>query len=144
MVDSTGCDVRHEVQVEDSRIDLVVENGDRCTFLELKTPTRDLLLVPGDSFTRPPSQAYFDRGLRHFKTLARLAQSGNRTIVALCFMYDAQPFTGPKRDKWNAKIMDTIAEANSCGVENWQINFKITPNSLKIVNYFQINYKTSH
>ncbi|MDR1433497.1 MAG: DNA/RNA nuclease SfsA [Puniceicoccales bacterium] len=140
MVDSGGCAIRHEVRVDDSRIDLVIEGGDRRTFLEIKTPTRDLLLAPGDTFTRPPSQAYFDRGLRHFKTLAKLAQGGDRTIVALCFMYDAQPFVPVARDKWNAKIIDTIAEANASGVENWQINLKITPTALCVVSCFHSYY----
>lgn len=140
MVDSNGCSIRHEVKIDDSRIDLLIEDGTKRTFLELKTPTRDFLLAPGDTFTRPPSQSYFDRGLRHFKTLAKLAQAGNRTIVALCFMYDAQPFVPVPRDKWNAKIIDTITAANACGVENWQINLKITPNSLKVTSCSPSNY----
>jgi sugar fermentation stimulation protein A len=141
MIDSSGCSIRHEVNVDDSRLDLVIESGEKCTFLELKTPTRDLLLTPGASFTRPPSQTYFDRGLRHFKTLAKLAQAGNRAIVALCFMYDAPDLTPPVRDQWNAKIIDTIAEARACGVENWQINLKITPNSLEVTRCLRTNYE---
>ncbi|MDR1255359.1 MAG: DNA/RNA nuclease SfsA [Puniceicoccales bacterium] len=132
MINSAGCSVRHEVKIDDSRIDLVVERGERCTFLELKTPMRDLLLSPNAHFTRPPSPSYFDRGLRHFETLARLVEAGHRAIVALCFMYDAPLFASPARDKWNAKIIDTIRAANLRGVENWQINLKISPTSLKI------------
>jgi sugar fermentation stimulation protein A len=140
MIDTDGCLVKHEIKVDDSRIDLVVERMDRRTFLELKTPTRDFLLAPGDTFSRPPSDTYFDRGLRHFKTLAKLAKEGNRTIVALCFMYDATELVPPVRNRWNTKIIDTIREANDCGVENWQINLKITPNALKIVRYGRSNY----
>ncbi|MDR0595761.1 MAG: DNA/RNA nuclease SfsA [Puniceicoccales bacterium] len=132
MLNSAGCLVRHEVQIGDSRIDLVVENGEKRTFLELKTPMRDLLLSPGASFTRPPSPSYFDRGLRHFETLADLAKAGHRAIVGLCFMYDAPLFSSPARDKWNAKIIDTIKKTNMSGVENWQINLKISPTSLKV------------
>jgi sugar fermentation stimulation protein A len=143
MVDSGGCTVQHEISVEDSRIDLVIKNGEKCTFLELKTPTRDLLLTPGASFTRPPSQTYFDRGLRHFKTLARLAQAGHRAIVALCFMYDTPDFSPPARDSWNAKIMDTIAEASAMGVENWKINLKITKTSLEVTQCKRTNYSYS-
>jgi DNA-binding sugar fermentation-stimulating protein len=142
MIDSAGCRVRHEVNVEDSRIDLVVENGEKITFLELKTPTRDLLLSPDDRFTRPPSQSYFDRGLRHFKTLANLAQAGHRAIVALCFMYNAPAFLPPERSVWNAKIIDAIAEANARGVENWQINLEITPTHLRITHCRKTNYSS--
>ncbi|MDR2435828.1 MAG: DNA/RNA nuclease SfsA [Puniceicoccales bacterium] len=141
MIDCAGCCVRREVKIGDSRLDLVVENGEKRTFLELKTPTRDLLLFPGDHFTRPPSATYFDRGLRHFKALAELAQLGHRTIVALCFMYDAPPLTTPARDRWNAKIIDTISEANARGVENWQINLKISPTSIKITLCTKYSYK---
>ncbi|MDR1435528.1 MAG: DNA/RNA nuclease SfsA [Puniceicoccales bacterium] len=132
MINTEGCSLRHEVKIDDSRIDLAVENGEKCTFLELKTPMRDLLLSPGDHFTRPPSSTYFDRGLRHFQTLARLAQMGHRCIVAMCFMYDAVPFSSPQRDKWNSKIIDTIGEATAQGVENWKLNLKISPNSLTV------------
>jgi hypothetical protein len=45
---------------------------------------------------------------RHFNTLAKLAQEGHGSIVALCLMYEAVPFDPPERDKWNAKIIDTI------------------------------------
>jgi sugar fermentation stimulation protein A len=135
MIDTAGCSVHHEVKIDDSRIDLVVENGEKCTFLELKTPIHDLLLLPGDHFSRPPSSTFFDRGLRHFQTLARLAQAGHRTIVALCFMYDAIPFSTPERNKWNAKIVDIVAEANALGVENWQLNLKISPSALGVVSY---------
>jgi sugar fermentation stimulation protein A len=133
MLDSAGCCVRHEIRIDDSRIDIVVENGDVRTFLELKTPIRDLLLAPGARFTRPPSPTYFDRGLRHFQTLAKLSQAGHRTIVAMCFMYEAKKFIPPPRDTWNAKIIDTIAKANARGVENWQINLKISPTSLGVI-----------
>jgi DNA-binding sugar fermentation-stimulating protein len=140
MIDSDGCKIRHEVNVEDSRIDLVIETEGKCTFLELKTPTHDLLLSPGDNFTRPQSPNYFDRGLRHFRTLARLAQAGHRTIVALCFMYNAQTFSPPERMDWNAKIIDTIVDACASGVENWQINLKITPNLLEVVRCTKSDY----
>ncbi|MDR2779036.1 MAG: DNA/RNA nuclease SfsA [Puniceicoccales bacterium] len=132
MVNTVRCSIHREIKVDDSRIDILVDNGERRTFLELKTPIHDFLLSSGNSFTQPSSETYFDRGLRHFKTLAKLAQKGHRAIVAICFMYDAIPFDPPKRDKWNAKIIDTISEATANGVENWQINLKIFPCSLKV------------
>jgi sugar fermentation stimulation protein A len=130
MINTEGCSICHEVRVGDSRIDIAVDNGETYTFLELKTPIHDLLLSSGDTFSRPSSESYFDRGLRHFKTLAKLAQEGHRSIVALCFMYDAVPFDPPERDKWNAKIIDTIGESTANGVETWQINLKISQHSL--------------
>jgi sugar fermentation stimulation protein A len=135
MIDTEGCAVYREVKIDDSRIDLVVKGKERCTYLELKTPIRDLLLSPGDHFTRPPSSTYFDRGLRHFQTLARLAQDGHRAIVGMCFMYDAVPFSAPERNKWNAKIVDIVGEANAFGVENWQLNLKISPFALDVIFY---------
>jgi sugar fermentation stimulation protein A len=141
MINTEGCSICHEVRVEDSRIDIAVDNGGTCTFLELKTPIHDLLLSSGDTFSRPSSESYFDRGLRHFKTLAKLAQEGHRTIVALCFMYKAVPFDPPKRDRWNAKIIDTIGEATANGVETWQINLKISQHSLAVNLCVQTNLR---
>ncbi|MDR2776433.1 MAG: DNA/RNA nuclease SfsA [Puniceicoccales bacterium] len=132
MINTEGCSICHEIRVGESRIDIMVDNGGTFTFLELKTPIHDLLLSSGDTFSRPSSESYFDRGLRHFKTLAKLAKEGHRAIVALCFMYDAVPFDPPKRDKWNAKIIDTIGEATANGVETWQINLKISQHSLAV------------
>ncbi|MDR3144580.1 MAG: DNA/RNA nuclease SfsA [Puniceicoccales bacterium] len=142
MIDCDGCNIRREVKIDNSRIDIAVENGSDITFLELKTPTRDFLMLPGDQFSRPPSQTYFDRGLRHFATLAKLSQAGHRTIVALCFMYKAIQFGAQERTKWNAKIIDTITEANRSGVENWQINLKITPTSLSVTDCKQTTYRS--
>jgi sugar fermentation stimulation protein A len=140
MVDCTGGTIHHEVRVYDSRIDLMIEReGETArTFLELKTPINDLLLSAGDTFTRPRTDSYFDRGLRHFQTLARMAEEGNRSICALCFMYNAQPFSSPPRDRWNARIMDIIGDANARGVENWQINLTITSDHLNVAGCFPL------
>jgi hypothetical protein len=50
-------------------------------------------------------------------------------------MYDAIPFSTPERNKWNAKIIDIINEANALGVENWQLNLKISPSALDVTSY---------
>jgi hypothetical protein len=47
-------------------------------------------------------------------------------------MYDAISFHPPERDRWNAKIIDTVNEATANGVETWQINLKISQSSLKV------------
>jgi DNA-binding sugar fermentation-stimulating protein len=124
--------ITHEVTIGDSRLDLHIQTADSSIFLELKTPIHGFILTPTSEFTRPATQAFFDRLIRHYGTLSQLARQGHRTIVALCFMYDAAPFTPPPRNDWNRRIFDTIAEARKAGVENYQINFSITPTELRI------------
>ncbi|MDR2677515.1 MAG: DNA/RNA nuclease SfsA [Puniceicoccales bacterium] len=140
LVNTRGCTIRHEVMAGDSRLDLVVENGNSRTFVELKTPTHDLLLTDDARFTTPSSGAsFFERLIRHYESLRRLAADGNRTILVLCFMYDAPPFTPPPMDKWNEPIMRAAKHAQECGVENWQMNLHITPKSLKITRHMPVN-----
>ncbi|MDR2341042.1 MAG: DNA/RNA nuclease SfsA [Puniceicoccales bacterium] len=140
LVNTNGCTIHHEVMAGGSRLDLVVKNGNFRTFVELKTPTHDLLLTDNARFTTPSSGAsFFERLIRHYESLCRLALGGNRTILVLCFMYDAPPFIAPPMNKWNEPIMRAAKHAQECGVENWQVNLRITPKSLKVMRYFCIN-----
>ncbi|MDR1457160.1 MAG: DNA/RNA nuclease SfsA [Puniceicoccales bacterium] len=140
LVNTKGCIIRREVMAGGSRLDLVIENGGSRTFVEFKTPTHDLLLTDASRFTTPSSGAvFFERLIRHYESLCCLALAGNRTILALCFMYDAPPFTPPPMDKWNEPTMRAAKYAQECGVENWQINLRISPKSLRIVQYIPVS-----
>ncbi|MDR2667546.1 MAG: DNA/RNA nuclease SfsA [Puniceicoccales bacterium] len=131
MVSCKGAEIIHEVRVGDSRIDLCVVEGDRRTYIEIKTPMRDLLIGKNIKFQKPSSKDYFARGIKHFGELAKLATAGNRTIVAMCCMYDAREFSPPK-SKWSKTIEDAVAHAAACGVESWQINLQLSPSSIAV------------
>ena len=131
MVSCNGAKIIHEVRVGDSRIDLCVCHGDSRTYIEVKTPMRDLLLGKGMNFQKPSSKDYFARGIKHFGELAKLAMAGNRTIVAMCCMYDAKEFNPPKSE-WSKRIREAVDRAADCGVESWQINLKLDPDSIAV------------
>jgi sugar fermentation stimulation protein A len=131
--------ILHEVRVEDSRLDLCVVRDSQRTFLEIKTPIRDLYLSANATNSSPPSPDYFARGLRHFETLARLVQSGHRAIVLICFLYNAVPFAPPPPAEWNRKIYDVVQRTRSCGVEHWQLNCTITPDELRVERLMRLN-----
>lgn len=73
-----------------------------------------------------------------------------RSSVVLCFMYDAKPFAPSKRVRKPeesmskagqaelAKLMEQIAEAREVGVENWQVNLKLTPTQVEVVAHFKL------
>jgi sugar fermentation stimulation protein A len=135
-----GATVRHEVKIGGSRIDLAVEKDGMITYVEVKTPTHHIFLPGTDPYQyHPSSSQFFERLIRHFNTLANLAASGHRTIVLLCFMYDAPPFVRPPRDRWNAQTIDTINHSLLAGVENWQVNFAITPRSLRVLRMMRLD-----
>jgi sugar fermentation stimulation protein A len=140
LISCEGAEIRHEVRVGESRLDLCVVRGEERAYLELKTPIHDLFLGPGVEFSPPYSPDYFARGIRHFGTLARLAREGNRALVAICFMYNAVDFEPPAREDWNGKIRDAVARAHACGVENWQINFEISPTELRVTRLLRLSW----
>jgi sugar fermentation stimulation protein A len=140
MINSEGCHIRHEVMAGGSRLDLLIEKGETRTFVELKTPIHDLLLTPNAHFTTPSSGiSFFERLIRHYESLGQLAQTGHRTILAVCFMYDAPPFIPPPMDKWNEGIIAASIRAQARGVEIWQINLQIHPEFLEITRYERMN-----
>jgi DNA-binding sugar fermentation-stimulating protein len=132
MLPCGGAEILHEVREGSSRLDLCIRRGEQRTYLELKTPMRDLFLNSGTNLSRPPDPNYFERGIKHFYELARLAGEGNRTIVAVCFMYDAQDFHPQEQSEWNRNIREAVDYSRRQGVESWQINLKITDRRLSV------------
>ncbi|MDR1436032.1 MAG: DNA/RNA nuclease SfsA [Puniceicoccales bacterium] len=133
MVPCAGATVSREVRVGNSRLDLCVMAGERRTYIEVKTPMRDLLLGDNVEFHRPSSSDYFARGIKHFEELAKLAVAGNRTVVALCCMYDASPFRPPQTE-WGRHIQEAVNRARHCGVEMWQVNLKLSPKRISVAS----------
>jgi sugar fermentation stimulation protein A len=140
MISCKGAEISHEVCVGDSRLDLCVRHGEKRTYLELKTPMRDLIFRPDAEFQPPSSKEYFARGIKHFAELARLAQEGNRTLVAACFMYDACEFRPMGQSEWGQSIREAVWHAAKCGVENWQINFKISAERLTVKRVLRMSW----
>jgi sugar fermentation stimulation protein A len=132
IVSCVDAEVQHEVKILDSRLDLCILRGTSRTYIEIKTPIHDFLLTPQSRFTKPASKDYFARGIRHFHTLGELAAEGHRSIVILCFMYDACPFVPPNDSSGNAEVFETVRIAEKNGMESWQVNFTLTPDSFSV------------
>ncbi|MDR0339978.1 MAG: DNA/RNA nuclease SfsA [Puniceicoccales bacterium] len=138
MVRCKGAEILHEIREGNSRLDLCVRHEERRTYLELKTPMRDLFFDGDAPLSRPSDPNYFERGIKHFYELARLAGEGNRTIVAICFMYDAQEFRPREQSEWSRRIREAVDHAKGQGVESWQINLKITDRRLSVRSLFRL------
>ncbi|MDR3117795.1 MAG: DNA/RNA nuclease SfsA [Puniceicoccales bacterium] len=144
LIPCSGAAVHHEVRVGNSRLDLAVEREGRTTYLEIKTPMHDLFLPGTDAYRHQPTYPqFFERLIRHYTTLGELAAAGHRTVVLLCFLYDAPPFVPPERNRWNGPTMDKIAVAGTAGVENWQLNLAISPRRLRSTQLHRLNLLAS-
>jgi DNA-binding sugar fermentation-stimulating protein len=138
MVPCNGAKILHEVREGNSRLDLCIRRGEQRTYLELKTPMRELFFNADTPLSRPPDPNYFERGIKHFYELARLAGEGNRTIVAICFMYDAEEFRPREQSEWSKRIREAVDYSRRQGVESWQINLKITARRLSVRRLFRL------
>jgi sugar fermentation stimulation protein A len=128
-------ELRREVRLGGSRIDFAVGG----TYVEVKTP---LIQMPRSEDV--PHREYapmnsFDRLIRHFNELARGIRGGNRAILLLCYLYDAEPFRPPPLDGTNAEIEEAAADAEKAGVENWQINLRVDPRGVSLIRYFRLH-----
>jgi len=127
-------EVRREVRLGRSRIDFKVGN----TFLEVKTPLITLEPRGGPAVGHGRFDS-FDRLIKHFSELSAYLKGGGRAIVALCYLYDAPPFSRPPRDRFNSRIVDAAESASDRGVESWQINMMIDESGVSLLKYFKLD-----
>jgi sugar fermentation stimulation protein A len=126
-------DVKREVRLGSSRIDFQVGN----TFLEVKTP---LITLPGGrGISRVAHGRFdsFDRLIRHMGELRKSLALGGRAVIALCFLYDADPFLPPSPNRSNSKILAAARAAEKAGVERWQVNMKVEKSGVTLIRYFR-------
>jgi len=122
--------IRREVRLNNSKIDFLINNN--C-FLEIKTLLRHLPFgnkKPDNKFNS------FERLGRHFKDISSQIKKGQRAVVILCYLYDADKFKVPERP--NAKIVNLVKDATSKGLENWQINLKVDKKGISLIDYFKL------
>jgi sugar fermentation stimulation protein A len=122
-----------EVRLGRSRIDFKVGR----TFLEVKTP---LITLPSSSAARKVKHSRFDsfdRLIRHMNELRGALADGGRAIIALCYLYDAEPFVPPSPDTTNRRILEAAQGAELAGVERWQVNLKVDKEGVSLIRYFR-------
>ncbi|MGE0792722.1 MAG: DNA/RNA nuclease SfsA [Candidatus Woesearchaeota archaeon] len=123
-------EIKREVKLNTSRIDFLINNN--C-FLEVKTPLTFLPFGNKPGVTKFNS---FERLGRHFTDISSQISKGQRAIVLLCYLYNAEPFKVP--EKPDAKIINLVKKATKKGLENWQINFKIDKKGVSLIDYFRL------
>jgi sugar fermentation stimulation protein A len=127
--------IKKEIKLRNSRIDFLVDN----TYIEVKTP---LIQLPSKKNMKKVMHGpftSFDRLIKHFKALSENLPKNSRAILLMCYMYDAKPFSVPKFDGHNIKILAAAKTATKKGIKHWQINLKINPAGISIIRYFKLD-----
>lgn len=126
--------LRREVMLNDSKIDFYA--NDNC-YLEVKTLLKDL---PFGTIKNQFQFDSFDRLVRHYTEISQSVNEGQRAIVVLCNLYNAEPFVPPLSQEKNAKfIKNSIKTCVLNGVEHWQVNLQIDPSGISLLNCFKLD-----
>lgn len=127
--------IKKEIKLRNSRIDFLVDN----TYIEVKMP---LIQLPSKKNMKKVMHGpftSFDRLIKQFKVLSENLPKNSRAILLMCYMYDAKPFSVPKFDCHNIKILAAAKTATKKGIKHWQINLKINPEGISIIRYFKLD-----
>ncbi|WP_407424180.1 DNA/RNA nuclease SfsA [Methanobrevibacter sp.] len=101
---------KREKTVDDSRIDIYLENENEKCYVEVKGVT---LIVDGEArFPDAPTE----RGAKHLKELIKLKKEGNRCVVFFLIQHPAGNFFRPNW-KNDPVFSETLNEAYENGVE---------------------------
>ncbi len=146
MINTENWIIQPEKKIGDSRIDFYLASKDQEIFLELKAPLKKLYwdeLPENLSLLAPPSgKAFFERLVKHHKTLCSWVTPKKRVFIALCFSYNAVRFVPPPTESKQAQsIQQAVQKAVKKGFSYWQINTLITPTGVSLLDYFPLNFK---
>lgn len=138
MIGETG-EVQREKFLGVSKLDFLVGN----TYLEVKTPLQHLQLeIPDYVQTKKVTPfSSTDRMTKHIKELAGSLGEHERAILLTCFIYDNPGFEIVERSTNYEEVRAVVDSSIEKGVETWQANFKLTPESVTLEKYFQIDIK---
>lgn len=101
---------QREKSVDNSRIDIYLENENQKCYVEVKGVT---LIVDGEArFPDAPTE----RGAKHLKELIKLKKEGNRCCVFFLIQHPAGKFFRPNWDN-DPVFSETLNEAHAEGVE---------------------------
>ncbi|MCK5882319.1 MAG: DNA/RNA nuclease SfsA [Bacteriovoracaceae bacterium] len=119
-------DIKKEVKIGDSRIDLLLTKGDKKCYVEVKNVTLDA----GDGLVTFPDSVT-TRGQKHLRELTQIVKNGDRA----CMLYivqreDVDRFAPAfKIDPEYAKL---LTEAHKAGVEILVYRCKVTPKEVVV------------
>ena len=132
-----GNTVYREKFLRESKLDFLVGN----TYLEVKTPLQQLQIDIPDYVKRKKYTPFSstDRFQRHITELANSLESHQRAILLCCFIYDNPGFEVIEHSTNYDQVKKAVDSAQEKGVEIWQANFSIQPESVSLKKYFQIS-----
>jgi sugar fermentation stimulation protein A len=130
-----GNRVVREKKLGNSRIDFKVDDN----FIEVKTFLEMVPYGQREILKNRNNSVTLDRLIKHFTDLSLHVKKNNgKAIVLLCYVYNAKPFIPPVGGQ-RTEIGKTVRQAIKKGVENWQVNLKITPRGVYFREYFKLN-----
>ena len=117
-------ELRREVKLGDSRLDLLLTRGDERCFVEVKSVT---LGVGGGVSAFPDSVTA--RGARHLRELMAVAAAGERAVMLFCCGRDDTRVMRPA-DEIDPTYGRTLREAAAAGVELLAYRCAIDPSGM--------------
>ena len=78
--------------------------------------------------------------VKHINSLAENLKENDRAIILSVFQYDAPPFRPPVNEAIYLSFIEDLKNAKTKGLENWQLNLKITENYVEILQVFRNEY----
>lgn len=79
----------------------------------------------------------FERFIKHINELAGSLEQNQRAILLTCFIYENPGYKVTNRNKRSNYIKTEVQSCIKQGIEIWQIDFKITPTEVSLMNYFE-------
>jgi len=133
----TGNIIYREQILGISKLDFLVGN----TYLEVKTPLQHLQIEYPDYIKTNKATSFnsTDRFVKHVAELANSLKDHKRAILLVCFIYDNPGFQVIERSTNYVQVKATIDKSMEMGVEIWQANFNIIPNSITLKKYFKLS-----
>ncbi len=118
-------DIRREITVNDSRLDIVASNSKETAFIEVKNVT----YKDGDYALFP--DAVTARGLKHLHNLMKIKQEGHRAVMVYAIQRaDVSVFAPAKAI--DAAYGNALKEAFDAGVEIFPVICRVTPSAIEI------------
>jgi sugar fermentation stimulation protein A len=130
-----GGTVKREQKLGNSKLDFLVGN----TYIEVKTPLTKLQVEIKDHITTKKAIEFnsYERFTKHISELAGSLKQNERAILLNCFIYNNPGYKVPNKNKNSNYIKGVVQSCIRQGIEIWQINFKITPEEVNLIRYFE-------
>lgn len=118
-------DIRREITVHDSRLDIVATNSNEAAFIEVKNVT----YKEGDYALFP--DAVTTRGLKHLHNLARIKHEGHRAVMVYVIQRTDVSVFAPASNI-DPEYAKALKEVYSTGVEIFPLICSVSPTEISI------------